>query len=685
MDSDSLEPNMRVIAIHPTGPDTIFAATVRGAFRSNDAGENWHKVQLPHAPDNEVRAFSICPYDPSIILTGWLSYMQKSTDGGASWNLIYVGTSIQDIEYDLQNTNRVYYVSESANSGRSIFRSDDLGDTWVNIHNNLDSVGMVWDMALDPVDPQIIYLAQHVPFDSADRCLSKTTDGGQHWFDITPAGLYHKTINSITVLPSAHETIFACTWGNGVLRSTDGGGTWEPATNGLRGQFVERMLVDATTGIIYLGTFFDGIYRSTNNGDSWEKISYNIPQASCGSLALNCRSPDSIYVVSANGVYFSGDGAGTWGISSIDPPISFGSVTAIELDTENPNYIYAGYASAWAGDRGGTARSSDGGSTWSYNNSGLHIEVIPYTIGISHIENSPTWLFLATNRGVYQSNDLGDNWVLVQGGLPGQFYCPTLAICPADNNIILVATSFTNLYKSIDRGISWNQIVVPLDSDVSQIVWDFVDPDIVYATFGRDDGVYKSTDGGDNWFDINNNLPPSDFFLISGLAINPLNPDNVFVYSNRIGVFVSHDAGISWHDFSEGLDASFGLAYIQVDPVDTCRLFMSTSSHSVWSYTRTLTGVTLEELTLPQVITIQNYPNPFNSATTIEFVLPEAGEVSLAVYDILGREVARPVSGYKEAGNHSVTVDMDGAGSGVYFYSLTAAKTSISRAMILLK
>ncbi len=81
----------------------------------------------------------------------------------------------------------------------------------------------------------------------------------------------------------------------------------------------------------------------------------------------------------------------------------------------------------------------------------------------------------------------------------------------------------------------------------------------------------------------------------------------------------------------------------------------------------------------------QNYPNPFNSATTIEFALPESGEVSLAIYDILGREVDRPVSGYKEAGNHSVTLDMDDAGSGVYFYTLTTENTKISRSMVLLK
>jgi photosystem II stability/assembly factor-like uncharacterized protein len=675
IDSDSLEPTMREIAINPAGPDTIFAATVRGIFRSNDAGENWHKVHLPFGSNNEFRTISISPFHPNIVLTGALSYIQKTTDGGASWNLIYVNNSIQDIEFDPQDTNQVYYASESAEYGKSIFRSDDLGDTWVNIHNDLDSVGMVQDMAIDPVDPQIIYLAQHVPADSADRCLSKTTDGGQHWLDITPPGLYRKSLYNVTVLPSNHNTVFVCSWGNGVLRSTDAGDTWEPVNSGIHGQYAEIIVVDTISGYLYLGMLFDGIYRSTNNGDSWEKISYNITQGSCGPLALNYRSPDSIYVISGNGVYFSADGTETWGFSSIDPPISYGSVSTIVLDPEEPDNIYAGYGASWAGDQGGTARSTDGGSTWSYSNSGLPFEVIPYTIGISRIENRPTWLFMATNRGVYLSDNLGDDWSLVQGGLPGQFYCPT----------ILAATYNETLFKTTDRGTNWNEISLPTINSATELVCDPVNPDIVYASFNLGEGVYKSTSGGYDWFDITTNIPGGDFFLVSGVAVNPLNTDNIFVFSHGQGVFISSDAGNSWNNFSNGLDPGFGYAYIKVDPVDTCRLFMSTSTYSVWSYTRTLTGVILEESTLPQNITLQNHPNPFNSATTIEFSLPEAGEVSLVVYDILGREVLEPISGIKPAGNHKIKIDMNDFPSGLYFYMLLTDNIKISKKMIYLK
>jgi hypothetical protein len=92
-----------------------------------------------------------------------------------------------------------------------------------------------------------------------------------------------------------------------------------------------------------------------------------------------------------------------------------------------------------------------------------------------------------------------------------------------------------------------------------------------------------------------------------------------------------------------------------------------------------------EEILPKSYILKQNYPNPFNGSTTVEFALPKAGEVSLAIYDILGREVMRPVSGFQVAGNHSVTVDLGKATSGVYFYILTADKARISRSMILLK
>jgi hypothetical protein len=144
--------------------------------------------------------------------------------------------------------------------------------------------------------------------------------------------------------------------------------------------------------------------------------------------------------------------------------------------------------------------------------------------------------------------------------------------------------------------------------------------------------------------------------------------------------------------------------YLPWDPLDTgyVELFVfpdSTGPPDQWpmqshdnlhtknyNFVDNVTGIRGGAEVIPRnYILKQNYPNPFNNTTTIEFALPEAGEVLLAIYDVLGREVMRPVKGYQVAGNHRVTVDLGEAGSGVYFYMLRTEKASISRSMVLLK
>ena len=78
-------------------------------------------------------------------------------------------------------------------------------------------------------------------------------------------------------------------------------------------------------------------------------------------------------------------------------------------------------------------------------------------------------------------------------------------------------------------------------------------------------------------------------------------------------------------------------------------------------------------MNLPEVFALdQNYPNPFNPTTEISFALPNAGRVSLTIYNVLGQEVERLVDEHMEAGNHTVTWEASNYSSGVYFYRLIA-------------
>jgi hypothetical protein len=93
-----------------------------------------------------------------------------------------------------------------------------------------------------------------------------------------------------------------------------------------------------------------------------------------------------------------------------------------------------------------------------------------------------------------------------------------------------------------------------------------------------------------------------------------------------------------------------------------------------------ISGVIPAEFTLEQ-----NYPNPFNPETSIRFNIPESGFVKLAVYDMLGREVANLFSGQLTAGSYSYNFNAAGLNSGAYVYRLETSNNILSRKMILLK
>ncbi|GJQ63362.1 MAG: hypothetical protein SCALA702_24150 [Melioribacteraceae bacterium] len=81
----------------------------------------------------------------------------------------------------------------------------------------------------------------------------------------------------------------------------------------------------------------------------------------------------------------------------------------------------------------------------------------------------------------------------------------------------------------------------------------------------------------------------------------------------------------------------------------------------------------------------QNYPNPFNPSTMINFSIKEAGFTKLAVYDILGREIALLIDGHLEAGSHSVSFDASNFTSGVYLYRISSGDFNETKKMILEK
>lgn len=110
-----------------------------------------------------------------------------------------------------------------------------------------------------------------------------------------------------------------------------------------------------------------------------------------------------------------------------------------------------------------------------------------------------------------------------------------------------------------------------------------------------------------------------------------------------------------------------------------------------WHFNGTLPKVNLTTVRrtndiAPNKFTLdQNYPNPFNPSTTINFAIASRTNVTLKVYDLMGKEVATLVNGELTAGSYKATFDAQKLSSGMYFYTLTAGSFNVTKKMLLLK
>jgi len=117
----------------------------------------------------------------------------------------------------------------------------------------------------------------------------------------------------------------------------------------------------------------------------------------------------------------------------------------------------------------------------------------------------------------------------------------------------------------------------------------------------------------------------------------------------------------------------------------------SSNSHNSFSWEAELidysiaTKVEQDENLLMDFELLQNYPNPFNPSTTIEFSIPEKGNVVLKIFDILGNEITTLINEDKTAGSHSVVFGANNLPTGIYFYKIRAGNYTATRKLILLK
>jgi photosystem II stability/assembly factor-like uncharacterized protein len=253
----------KAAAGHASQPYTFYIGMVNGGvWKTTDAGRTWKPI-FDDQPTGSIGWVAVAPSDPNIVYVGSGEGLPrpdlavgdgiyKSTDAGATWTHLGLrdAQQIPKIAVDPRNPNRLFVAAlghpYGPNEERGIFRSTNGGQTFERVLFKDANTGGK-DVDIDPSDPDIVYATmweqrqgpwENGAWDGTNGGIFKSTDGGTTWKPLTqglPAGIVNA---ELAIAPSnprrVYATLEAQTDGTGIYRSDDAGETWMRITTDTR-------------------------------------------------------------------------------------------------------------------------------------------------------------------------------------------------------------------------------------------------------------------------------------------------------------------------------------------------------------------------------------------------------------------------------------------------------------------
>jgi len=282
----------------PGQPNVFYMGSVGGGvWKTTNAGRTWLPI-FDSQPIASIGAVAVAPSRPDVVYVGTgeadmrsqISYgngMYKSTDAGKTWTHIGLEPTRQigKVIVDPRDPNVVFVAAlghvYGANPDRGVYRTRDGGTTWQKVLFKNNDVGAI-DLAFDPGDPQTIYAALwntrrppwsiYPPSYGPGSGLYKSTDGGANWQQLTN-GLPSDGLGriGIAVAPTNRSRVYAIVdaMAGGLYRSDDAGATWRQASSDSRiwgrGWYFGKVTVDPKNAdLVYVMN--TGAYRSRDGG-----------------------------------------------------------------------------------------------------------------------------------------------------------------------------------------------------------------------------------------------------------------------------------------------------------------------------------------------------------------------------------------------------------------------------------
>ena len=300
-------------------------------------------------------------------------------------------------------------------------------------------------------------------------------------------------------------------------------------------------------------------------------------------------------------------------------------------------------------------------------------------------EANPDILYVGTSY-ISKSTNAGNSWSLMNGGneLNGS---PSISMATSyqDEDILYVGTSpittSASVFLTDNGGNSFTDITGNLpDRYPVDLAVDPNNDSIVYVAlsgFGTSH-LYKSENKGNSWIDIGSGLPDVP---TSAVFIDPSFPTHIYV-GNDIGVFVSTDGGISWHDFRNGLPEVVSVLDLTLS-LSNRKLRASTHGNGVYQITllEQPIAVNLPETTL-FIDDVQIFPNPSKGLFNFKFNSRKKQNVQINILDALGKKIISDNLQWF-MGEYSKEIDLTNNKKGVYFLEIEIDGGIINKKLLL--
>ena len=537
-------------------------------FISNDFGTSWIKSSsIPKGVFKEIELEEGQELEEEDIDKVTVLYVSPSDD-----DQIFVGTS------------------------NLLLKSNDRGSSWESLSDTFHRSD-IKGLAIHPNNPNIIYAriglytfsdCSDVDNDDPDYeesvskyCpgIYKSTDGGESW----------KLLEEVTGDPS-EGGVYINEYNDSEIYSVFGRETFVSKDGGISSDvFLDTkehpIIPDVGVEIITFGESesevfmagLQGVYRTYDNGKTW--IESNTGFVGSEVVDLVTSLDGTMYATTYNlGIFKSTDGGKNWVFASFGIKNWYGMQLATHPEDADTLFTTT---------NGGVYKSTNAGKSWELiggsdlcddedagGNCHYHGIVVEKEAPFKVLVGSGGDQYAKEGVGLTGSEDNGESWRNSDDGFVRDVHVSKLVIDPNNNNVFYATTQgeteYTDkvgdgagVFKSTDRGNNWTQINNGLNSlETNVLAVDPNDSDVLYLGTD-DDGIYKSINGGENW----KKLIPTASFGVGDIIVDPQNSNNVYMGTvdyfrlsesrgvlGDFGVYKSTDGGTTWEEFNSGLN-----------------------------------------------------------------------------------------------------------------------------------